>query len=214
MGTRNFMKVHANNYYVVNGENFEYEDWKDYMESAVDKVAELLVTHRDNCIPRCPSGHGMGNRNFLAKNIASYYYDWFRIDGVNHKFRIGIHIFLVSGYYQGANLDYDITLEDNSVGQEECLSQYYDESYLSWLNITEWFQAHGTISDKFGGDNYNIDKDEAGIVSKADDVIIEKIKEARVKAEEICNSLCDEPYKLECTLDNGEGIYSKTNNND
>lgn len=197
MGTSNFMKIHAKNYYVVNGEDFEYEDWNDFKENAIHQIAEYLKVKSIECIPEEPNSYGFDDRYYSSKNIASYSYDWEYYKDC--PFRIGIHIYLISGYYTGATLDYDISIEPRRFGDEMCLSQYYGVDDL----------IEGVIDSC-----QDYDEDFARYYSKLREIhkrMQEELNKAINKAEEICNFLCDEPYKLEARFNNGETIYSKIN---
>lgn len=197
MGTSNFKKIHAKNYYIVKGEDWEYYNWDDFKENAIHRLAEHLNVKSTECTPERPSSYGFYDRNYPSENIASYGYDWEYYKDC--PFRIGIHIFLISGYYTGATLDYDISIEPKRFGDEMCLSQYYGVDDL----------IEGVIDSC-----QDYDEDFAHCYSKLREIhkrMKEELNKAINKAEEICKVLCDSVYKREARFDNGETIYSKIN---
>ena len=203
MGTRNFKTTMAKNVYVLNEDiTKDYDSLKDWIDNvAPSEIASHLAVNINDLSPTNPRSFGIGGRDYTAKNIASYYDDRLYATGNDVvNYRIGIHIFVVSGYYEGANLDYDITVEFTNYGEEECLSQYKDEESLSSNIIDEaqsrWLDFRNII------DGYIQAK-------RFDNVILNRIKEAREKAEDLCNYLTDYAYKVEATLSDGTAIYKK-----
>jgi len=202
MGTRNFKTTMAKNVYVLNEDitkNYDsLQDWID--EIAPSEIASHLAVNINDLSPTNPRSFGIGGRDYTAKNIASYYYDRLYATGNDVvNYRIGIHIFVVSGYYEGANLDYDITIEFTNWGEEECLSQYNNEESL----------IENIIDNAFGVESFRYVLGSYSSMKRFDNVIFNRIKEAREKAEDLCNYLTDYAYKVEATLSDGTAFYKK-----
>lgn len=189
----------AKHVYVLNEDITEnYDSLKDWIDNvAPSEIASHLAVNINDLSPTNPRSFGIGGRNYSAKNIASHYEDHL-FDVI--AYRIGIHLFIVNGYYEGANLDYDISFELTNWGEEECLSQYNNEESMSAI-ITEDSQSR-----------WKDFKDIINTYTQAkrfDNVILNRIKEAREKAEDLCNYLSGYTYKIEASLSDGTAIYKK-----
>ena len=202
MGTRNFMTTMAKNVYVLNEDiTKDYDSLKDWIDNiALSEIASHLAVNINDLSPTNPRSFGIGNRYYTAKNIASYYDDRLYATGNDVvNYRIGIHIFVVSGYYEGANLDYDISIEFTNWGEEECLSQYNNEESL----------IENIIDNAFDDEYFRYVLGSYSSMKRFDNVIFNRIKEAREKVEDLCNYLTDYAYKVEATLSDGTAIYKK-----
>lgn len=175
----------------------DYDSLKDWIDNvAPSEIASHLAVNINDLSPTNPRSFGIGDRDYSAKNIASHYEDHL-FDVI--AYRIGIHLFIVNGYYEGANLDYDISFELTNWGEEECLSQYNNEESMS-ANIIEYSQSFDDFNDII----------RSYIQAKRfDNVISNRIKEAREKAEDLCNYLTGYTYKIEASLSDGTAIYKK-----
>lgn len=196
------MTTMAKNVYILNEDITKncasYEDWIDNI--APSEIASHLAVNINDLSPTNPRSHGIGGRGYGAKNIASYYNDYTYAgcrDVINY--RIGIHVFVVSGYYGGANLDYDITLEFTKWGEEECLSQYDNEETMvnNILDYSFCYEDFMNIINSYTS------------IKRLDNIILNRIKEAREKAEDLCNYLTDYAYKVEATLSDGTATYKE-----
>jgi hypothetical protein len=198
MGTRNFKTTMAKHVYVLDEDiTKDYDSLKDWIDNvAPSEIASHLAVNINDLSPTNPRSFGIGDRDYSAKNIASHYEDHL-FDVI--AYRIGIHLFIVNGYYEGANLDYDISFELTNWGEEECLSQYNNEESMS-ANIIEYSQSFDDFNDII----------RSYIQAKRfDNVISNRIKEAREKAEDLCNYLTGYTYKIEASLSDGTAIYKK-----
>lgn len=181
----------------------DYDSLKDWIDNvAPSEIASHLAVNINDLSPTNPRSFGIGDRNYIAKNIASHYDEHLFVTCFNEviSYRIGIHLFIVDGYYEGANLDYDITFEFTNWGEEECLSQYNSEESMT-ENIIEdarcyWPGFNDMIFTYIMAKNF-------------DNVILNRIKEAREKAEDLCNYLTGYTYKIEASLSDGTAIYKK-----
>lgn len=202
MGTRNFQTTMAKHVYVLN-ENItkDYDSMKDWIDNvAPSEIASHLAVNINDLSPTNPRSFGIGGRNYIAENIASHYDDYIYANGNDLiSYRIGIHLFVVEGYYEGANLDYDITFEFTNFGEEECLSQYNDEESM----------VNNILDYSFHYEDFMSTIDRYTTMKRLDNIILNRIKEAREKAEDLCNYLTDYAYKIEATLSDGTSIYKK-----
>ena len=102
MGTRNFFKTNAKNYYVVL-DNVEDDFDLDFeVEDLRDNIITKLAAKGYNA---APMNEWDGRRNFEGKYIARVYVE------VSNEAEIVANIVIRNGYYEAANLDFELETE-------------------------------------------------------------------------------------------------------
>ena len=163
--------------------DWEVEDFKSYFKEQLEKIGgtydEELANDRNR--PACYLGYFQQSK---------FYGD--------EEFTVRLRIYYQHGYYEGANLDYDIEI-DAGYGWEEV-----DEELCNGNKVT--IEDIVTISLK----NSDLPKGMQKIQSKNIIKWIEKyIKETSEKIEKLFSEVCDNRLELVGTFSNGESIYKE-----
>lgn len=194
MGTGNFMKRDAKKYYVVTDEQ------RDYVVDAVYEELEKLEKKTSEY-----SIHfGVGEddyrvRGHFAESIGEISVRLpFSLAGVEEEvadiFWADINVYIRNGYYEHANLDYEVTIKDEIFGEIE------DEDEL--------FGLIEAIKEEYGDEITQSSKEKLSVVVIKRYVrLIELKNELIQKIEEILEKY-SEPYNLYVQFDNGETIYA------
>ena len=207
MATSNFMNVNAQNIYAIpssymdmdeNGNEFEryMESW-DY-EEMMDNIASNAGWERIE---------GSDNdRNFCGSYVCE------NVETINFgktmpnflQTTLTATIIMRSGYYSGANLDYEIKVEDCG-GYDACLSEGYenmiDVMMENYRYLAERYaEEDGWNLGLFNMQRKNIEK----WLEKAIDKMIEE-------CEKICQENCQDELVCVGRFSNGEAVYEKAN---
>lgn len=190
MGTGNFKKYNAEKYYVI-GINGESENDEYYIDDCIDffnwKIGELFKAD-PTPEPYLADLCRRNNRNYPSTPIASVTvkmpYNWDRFNDVK------IHFFLNSGYYEGAAIDYDITI--GYYGDVFTLIDYNSDSELL-------SDMHYSMKD-----SYYYDLFDEQILNMTGRTMLRWL---RNRAEKACEELCDKVFASAAYMNNGEAIY-------
>lgn len=183
MGTHNFTRVNASKVYAI---DLKY-DRENFKDDFIYKVAHTFHVSSKKCKPSAdPNNLYFSNCNYPSENISSILI----FPSVFHQdIPVCIHFYLTSGYYEGANLDYDI--------------EFFPYKKLALSEYKSLEDMRDDILDfEF---NNNDDKEQ---FKKRFIPIMNKIKRI---AENICEQMSDS--ELECigTFSNGEAVYKNIN---
>ncbi len=194
MGTSNFHYVNASKVFVVGKnaeEQFEFEDEVNY-------AIEILLENGFKVREGTKDEHEL--RSFPSQYLATKFSDDVNVcfqdedgDNVEDTLYVGIEVFLRSGYYTAACLDYNIKLYSDS--EEISDTDVYDfifEHVYGYTDLTEDAKEYlQTIS------------------SKLDEVKSKIIEET----EELFSKICGEDiYVVTARFSNGETHYGKADN--
>lgn len=183
MATTNFMRYEANNIYTIDAENDTIEDTVGLLKSKITKLDMENIT-------KGPIENNIKfNPNYPGTYITTVYTDKSYGDV---DFEIAVHIVILNGYYEDANIDY---LTDVYINGVLCgnMSTIRDD-YFHLIDYTDKMnKGICTIQTK------NVKK-------WADKVY----KELTNKLELILKSVSKEVLTVEGTFSNGETIYNIT----
>lgn len=215
MSCPNFHKVHARNFYVlmpttmaydeekgeeveVNKEDFDWDmDIDCACERGKEKGFKPVDQHeRGNYVRNMDGSPIMEKEAWYAfggkKGRQPYYFN---------EFRVETGIFLHSGYYSGANFDWDLHVTTN-LGDDFRLSDYDDVDSMvedivdAWENSVQyeevWNMGFITIQKK------NVRKFLDKLIGKCSD-----------EADDMCKDVCEEEYYCAGIFSNGEAVYRK-----
>ena len=164
-------------------EDWEVEDFKSYFKEQLEKIGGTYDEELAN------------DRNRPARYLGYFQQSKFYGD---EEFTVRLRIYYQHGYYEGANLDYDIEI-DAGYGWEEVDEELYNGNKVTIEDIV-------TISLK----NSDLPKGMQKIQSKNIIKWIEKyIKETSEKIEKLFSEVCDNRLELVGTFSNGESIYKE-----
>lgn len=209
MGTANFHRINARNFYVLN-DTTTYEDengnevetYKDNfdIESDIDYATEIGEKKGYNAITDRYRTGGWDGRPIMAKS------EWYAFgdksaDESFNQFRIERTIYLNSGYYSGGNYDWELRITTN-FGQEFCMSEYNNESDMASDIADRWqedacyygFWSEGLASMQ----RKNFEKWMTAMIDKFTD-----------EADDLCKEVCEDEYKCTAVFSNGEAMYEK-----
>ena len=212
MSAANFCAVNASDYYVINGYYtaedeegneqeyvFESWDWDDLMDNIAYNVKQKFGDYdRIN--------GGDHNRSYYGANICESDARTFGF-GKKQPWFLNVNltntIMLRSGYYSGANLDYEVKVETEN--DTFCLSDYSDLGDL----IDDIFESLEYMVSEYGyeeGWNVGTFKMQWKNIEKwLTDTITEQIEEC----ETICEENCDNHLVCVGRFSNGEAVYEK-----
>ena len=165
-------------------ESWEIDDWKSYFRECLENVGG---TYDDEEV--------VHDRNRPAQYLG--YFQQSKFYG-EEEFTVRLRMYYHCGYYEGANLDYDIEIE-GMYGWEEDNEELWNGSKVTIEDIV--------TSNLEGSD---LSKGMQKIQSKNIIKWIEKyIKETSSKIEELFSEVCDNRLELVGTFSNGESIYKE-----
>lgn len=164
-------------------ESWEIDDWKLYFRECLENVGGTYDEELTN------------DRNRPARYLGYFQQSKFYGD---EEFTVRLRIYYQHGYYEGANLDYDIEI-DAGYGWEEV-----DEELCNGNIVT----IEDIVTNSL--ENSDLPKGMQKIQSKNIIKWIEKyIKETSEKIENLFSEVCDNRLELVCTFSNGESIYKE-----
>lgn len=190
MATRNFYVKNANDVYAF---GMEAEDCFDYDDS-IDRIKEAGVSRYGF---EETSGND-GDRDFCGFYILNK--DFGCRDFYNSELSVDINIIIIerSGYYQGANLDFEL----------EVSNDYYDPYKLGDYESED--DLIDTMAEEFVEDCDVYNKGLRKCFEKRYKAFLEDFIDEAIKyANNVLKNLCEEEYSLIGTASNGEGFYQK-----
>ena len=162
-------------------ESWEIDDWKSYFRECLENVGG---EHDDEEVY---------DRNRPAQYLG--YFQQSKFYG-EEEFTVRLRMYYHCGYYEGANLDYDIEI-DAGYGWEEVNEELWNGSKVTIEDI---------VTNRL--ENSDLPKGMQKIQSKNIIKWIEKyIKETSEKIENLFSEVCDNRLELVGTFINGESIY-------
>lgn len=200
MAAANFYTKNANAYYVILGDETCREDWQ--FNEILNDISEFIISKYGY---ETASGSDCRARYYEARNLAeksefhSLTKNWLT------DFRVTKILQVRSGYYSGANLDYDITIE-------------LDGSYTGEINVSEYSDDDDAINDQIDGlidyvAAHGCESWNAGTVKMLRPMLFKKmqkiINEARAELEQICAESCEATFVCSACFSNGEAWYKK-----
>ena len=190
MATRNFYVKNANDVYAFAMEAEDCFDFDDSLDCI--KEAGILKYGFEET-----SGSD-GDRNYCGDYILDKSFGGKKFYNSGLTVNIDITIIVRSGYYQGANLDFEL----------EVMNDYYDPYKLGDYECEE--DLIEAMADEFVEDcdvyNYGLRK----CFKKRYKVFLEDyIDKAIEYTNKVLENLCEEEYCLIGTASNGEGFYQK-----
>lgn len=196
MGTCNFSKRFAADYYVVDGRRYfnsdgeEIEKWEEGCEvfDDTDYVLDDIVEVAKSC------GWESGDRDCLCKK-------WEDEDLVlgTTPFEILTKVEFLPGYYEAGNLDWDIRVRIPGSWFDVNLSDFYTiEDFADDVSYA--------FMDYEDGWNEGLKKMQLKNIVKK---MLDKIREVGLKADEFCKSVCTGVYAVSARFSNGETWYTK-----
>ena len=210
MSTPNFHKVHARNFYVLmpttttedveTGEEIEVAkddiDFEDDLECACVHGREKGFTPCDKNTYSDRMGRGVMEKSAwycFGKESSALPFNNFEFTQ-----EISIH----SGYYSGANYDWDISICAN-YGDSWKLSEYESVGDMIDDILDSWEYEAG---DTFYGWNAGLAKMQRKNIKKWLERMIDKLSD---EADEVCKEVCEEEYYCAGIFSNGEAVYRK-----
>lgn len=202
MATANFTKYNANYYYVLLP---TYEDEKG---NTIEKDDIDFENDMDCIIAR---GEDKGFSKYNGREFAlgdtlplltKLEYPMFgkkEWDGDINVFRITVAIYVHSGHYTGANLDYDIIVDMNYT-LPKCLSDFSDADDMAEEALEEFYDD---CREMYSEGYYKLMKD------KAKKWLSKTIEDFAEEADNFCKECCDEVYGCMGVFSNGEAVYHK-----
>lgn len=210
MSTPNFHKLHARNFYVLmptttsedpdTGEEIEVA--KDDIDFEMDIENAQEYGKEDGFTPADKNTYS--DRMGLAVMEKAAWYCW----GKNtsnlpfNNFEFTQEIYVRSGYYSGANFDWNISICANygdnwSLADYDSVEDMIDDILESWE-----YEA----ADTYYGWNAGLARMQRKNIKKWLERMINKLSD---KADEICKKVCDEEYYCAGIFSNGEAVYRK-----
>lgn len=202
MATANFTKYNANDYYVLLP---TYEDEKG---NTIEKD-DIDFENDMGCI--IARGEDKGFSKYNGREFAlgdtlplltKLEYPMFgkkEWDGDINVFRITVAIYVHSGHYTGANLDYDIIVGMNYT-LPKCLSDFSDADDMAEEALEEFYDD---CREMYSEGYYKLMKD------KAKKWLSKTIEDFAKEADNFCKECCDEVYGCTGVFSNGEAVYHK-----
>lgn len=204
MATGNFGKVNARNYYVIydtykdeNGEDVQRDNWDfdDLRDSIQEngRATKLFPEESNEWVDR-------NAQELCYKSYDTHFgKSYFLTDT-----RIVRTIIMRSGYYEGADLDWDIEIISPN-GFNFKLSEYYSlenliEDYMRSVRdyVDMWGADYGWNMGTYKIQKKNIEKWLAKIVENEEEI-----------CEQFCKDNCEDVYQVSARFSNGETWYSK-----
>lgn len=200
MGTANFHYVNADRAYVIHDscQDEEYGifrlDWGD-VKWRIEEFGESQ------------EGWEKDDRSFrfgMECDTAVLRKEFeFEYSNSNLRYSICAYLTINCGYYECWNLDYRFVFPGNSCDEDfdDIVEQMVDDfaNDYTWCTISDCDQGKKTW-------NLGLRKMQVRNFRKAADDFLFKVKE---ECEQMCLSLCDEPYKLIGSASNGEAFYER-----
>ena len=163
-------------------ESWEIDDWKSYFRECLENVGG---TYEDEEV--------VHDRNRPAQYLG--YFQQSKFYG-EEEFTVRLRMYYHCGYYEGANLDYDIEIE-GMYGWEEVDEELWNGSKVTIEDI---------VTNSLEGSD--LPKGMQKIQAKNAMKWIEKVKvETSEKIENLFSEVCDNRLELVGTFSNGESIY-------
>ena len=205
MGTCNFHKHFALNYYVVDGKRYYDSDWNELDEweegcNVQDDTEYLLENIVDGAIE---SGWKLPS----DKSRIGYSDDWVLCEKWEDKdlivgttpIEIQMQVICCPGYYEAANLDWDLRFHIPGSGWDYNLSDFCSIEELA-DEIADAFMDYEDVW------NEGLKKmQKKNIVKKA----LERIREVGLKVDDFCKQNCTGVYGVSARFSNGETWYTK-----
>ena len=197
MGTPNFANPeNASCVYVVGfddkgdcvDEDFYYDNLAEFINYLMD---ELIEKEKDKNLSYYHCWYDEkwdGNRNYSGRYIGELDYNFFYL-GID--ITITVKLKVINGYYEGANLDYEIEYSDES--------QYYEDYIKLVKSVKEYPEDYGLNN---------------GLVAIHAWRLENKLDEVRDKLTSMVESIykrASQPYYKSAQFSNGEAIYSRCN---
>lgn len=200
MSTPNFKKENAKNYYVVDRE----WDWGyEMFEKEMPEMAKQIDVFKANNCRIEPMDRNDNDRSYPTHYNTLVWDDIVKSNvGATIKAQIGI----TSGYYQGANLDYNIIVYCDATRDEFYLSDY-DGNVEDMVESMMWYYEENEDWERENGwVNAGLFKMNKEKIIKA---IVKKVKDIIEGCEQLCKNACDDVYTCVNVFSNGEAIYTK-----
>lgn len=200
MGTTNFARlVNASAYYpvlmnyeqdiededgnvidteVVAPEHWEYDELK---ENLADYIEENI---KDYDTTRLYFNKSDNDRNRPTTKIVTVYQSK---DYAGVEVDINLHVTITAGYYEGANLDFEVGLDDGSNEEVDNVDELVN--WMEWYDLPEGMQVI-----------------QRNNVRKWINKELPKMKET---VEKLLASFSGVKYELTAVFSNGEGVYTK-----
>ena len=182
MATSNFYNNNANNIYAIIPEN-EYDAFiYDYI---IDNISNDLEAFTKNS----KAYLDYSNKHYRDASLIEVIRVTDEVAGV--PFTVSIEVLMRSGYYEGANLDYEIN---------------YNIGSVEFDDITDTFQAYFDVASW----NYGMNKGLATIQAKNASNRLEAMSEELIgNVEKILKENCTHILRVSARFSNGETWYSE-----
>ncbi len=182
MATGNFYNKNANNIYAI----FQEDEYGDYIyDDAKENISNALEAYTKNskaCL-------GYANKYYRDASLIDIIELTDEVAGV--PFTVSIEVLMRSGYYEGANLDYEIN---------------YNIESVEFDDLTEAFQAYIDVATY----NFDMSKGLATIQAKNASKRLEAISNELVEnVEKILKENCTHILQVSARFSNGETWYSE-----
>ena len=188
MATSNFHSVNANNIYVIDFGNDDIS-WSEAQDIIGDNIKYALEQiQKDSKYITFTKDDSMSSqeelRSYPSSSIGTFevYDDFIGVDIL-----IQVNIFLRSGYYEAANLDYEVSITSGNDDYDD-IRDFDREDYVDYLGLSN--SVWNLHSENF----YNK---------------VETIKDEIIEVVEKCLCNVSEAYEVSAQFSNGETFYSK-----
>jgi hypothetical protein len=182
MATGNFYNKNANNIYAIFQEN-EYDDF--IYQDTRDNIASDLEVYTKNS----KAYLGYSNNNYIDDYLIEVVSITKKVAGI--PLSVDIDVLMRSGYYEGANLDYEISYRADSVEFDD---------------LSDAFQAYFDVATY----DFDMNKGLATIQAKNAAKRLEAMSEELIEnVERILKVNCTHVLKVFARFSNGETWYSK-----
>ena len=182
MATANFYNKNASNIYVIFQEN-EYDDF--IYQDARDNISNDLEVYTKNS----KAYLGYSNNNYIDDYLIEVVSITEEVAGI--PLSVDIEVLMRSGYYEGANLDYEINYRADSVEFDD---------------LSEAFQAYFDVATY----DFDMNKGLATIQAKNAANRLEAMSEELIEnVEKILKANCTHVLQVSARFSNGETWYSE-----
>jgi len=210
MGTSNFKRVNAKNYYII-GEDWDCDDFDCFRSAFPDTVKAAFENEAfdygcKDCLP-VPEWRTRewDDRSYYGTLLSSakLYPDDFSLPGKDvtlNSIGIIVNIYSIVGYYQGASLDWDLGFVYAGINEYR---KFFVTEYESKDDLFEDVADFYFDELEYSRDYKATPEDRKRLIKYLSKVF-DKYAEM---ADKICESSCEETLKLVAHFSNGEAVY-------